>query len=165
MDHAVRRTAVVVAALALALLAAWTAWPAGEAEAADTRAALTGQDQVTEARRHLGTPYDSSRCDAFRQESQTCLNKLVYRKFGWDLPLNLSKQYRYGRAVERANLREGDLVYFDVGGTRAPDNVAIYSGNGYVIYTNSYWGRSVEKEMRYLLENASFRGAKRLAPR
>lgn len=168
MDQAPRRTAVVVAALALALLAAWAAWPAGEAEAADARAALTGQDQVEEARRHLGTPYGEARCEAFRQEGQTCLNKLVYRKFGWDLPLNPTKQYRYGQDVERANLRKGDLVYFDTGGTRAPDFVGIYSGNGYAIFTGSYWGESVEQERSTLTElfgKGSFRGGKRLAPR
>jgi hypothetical protein len=172
MDQANRRAAVVVAVM-LALLAAWSAWPAERADAADTkyaeaRAALTGRDQVAEARRHLGTPYHSSDCNAFRRESATCLNKLVYRKFGWDLPLNLSKQYRYGRAVERANLRPGDLVYFDVGGTRVPDYVAIYSRDGYVIHTDSYWGKTRESEMRHLFYrfgNDSFRGGKRLAPR
>ncbi len=120
---------------------------------------------MAEARRHLGTPDGETRCDAFRLEGQTCLNKLVYPKFGWNLPLDPREQLRYGRTVARANLRPGDLAYFDTGGARAPDYVAIYGGDGHVILTDSYWTRVTEGDMSYLSNVGTLRVGKRLAPR
>ena len=122
-----------------------------------------GREVVRASRRHLGTPYGHSRCRINVQEDCTCHTMLVFRQFGYNLPSMPGQQWKYGRRVARPELRPGDLVFFD--DTRdgdmndAHDGVGIYSGRGMYISANSYFGRVVEKEMRY---RPGYFGAKRL---
>ena len=129
----------------------------------DSRARPTGRDVVRQARRHLGTPYGHSRCRINVQEDCTCHTKLVFKKFGQRLGDMPGQQWQKGRKVAKSDLRPGDLVFFD--DTRngsikdAHDGVGIYSGNGRYISGNSFFGKVVEKEMRY---RKGYFGAKRL---
>jgi peptidoglycan DL-endopeptidase CwlO len=54
----------------------------------------------------------------------------VYAKVGVSLPHNAAAQYRYGRAVSRAALRPGDLVFFNGLGHNG-----IYIGGGRFIHS------------------------------
>lgn len=121
--------------------------------ASDSRGRPTGSDVVRMSRRHLGTRYGNARCRANVQEDCTCHTMLVFRRFGYKLPSMPGQQMKYGRRIAKSDLRPGDLVFFD--DTRdgdmndAHDGVGIYSGRGMYISANSYFGRVVEKEMRY----------------
>lgn len=129
----------------------------------DSRARPTGRDVVRQSRRHLGTPYGSSPCRINVKEDCACHTKLVFKKFGYNLPDHPGRQWNYGRKIAKSNLRPGDLVFFDDtrnGSIRdAHDGVGIYSGNGYYISGNSYFGKVVEKEMKW---RKGYFGAKRL---
>ncbi len=126
----------------------------------------TGRAVVRQSRRHLGTRYGNGRCRSMVQEDCTCHTKLVFKKFGIRLPDMPGGQWKYGRKVRKSNLRPGDLVFFDDtrnGSIRdAHDGVGIYSGRGMYISANSYFGRVVEKEMKY---RPGYHGAKRLTKR
>lgn len=122
-----------------------------------------GYDVVRVARKHVGTPYKLSppgTCRAFAREDCSCLTKLVYARFGWSLPDNPVKLYRYGGYVAPGNLRLGDLVFFKESGRNRPiTHVGIYSGNGNLVHASSYWGKVVERPMKYI---SGYWGAKRL---
>jgi len=135
-----------------------------EARAAtDSRSRSTGRDVVRQARRHLGTPYGHSRCRIDVQEDCTCHTKLVFKKFGYNLSDMPGQQYKYGRKIAKSDLRPGDLVFFDDTGdgnmNDAHDGVGIYSGRGWYISGNSYFGKVVEKEMKW---RKGYEGARRL---
>jgi cell wall-associated NlpC family hydrolase len=124
-----------------------------------------GRDVVRTARRHIGTNYVRSppgTCRSMRKEDCSCHTKVVFRKFDRRLPEDPVKQWKYGRKVARSNLRPGDLVFFKEGGSNAITHVGIYSGNGDLVHASSYWGKVVEKPMKYI---DGYFGAKRLKPR
>jgi NlpC/P60 family protein len=123
---------------------------------------VRGKDVVQRARNHVGTPYVHSppgSCRAYGSEDCSCLTSLVYGRW-----LNLIdhpvEQWKYGREVARSNLRPGDLVFFKEAGNTSPiTHVAIYSGRGNIIHASNYWGRVVERPMKYV---SGYYGAKRL---
>ena len=62
----------------------------------------------------------------------------AYSKIGISLPHSSSQQALQGIAVSRANLKQGDLVFFDTnGGNDGINHVGIYAGNGIVIQAQS----------------------------
>lgn len=63
----------------------------------------------------------------------------VYRKSGIKLgTTNLKEQMNVGTTVSRANLKKGDLVFFNsVKGSKTPSLVAIYAGDHRLIIPNS----------------------------
>ena len=135
--------------------------PGGDAEIGKTLGdQATGHDVIREARSHIGTPYRHSppqTCQAHQSEDCSCLTSLVFGPL--DLPDDPIEQWNYGREVPRSDLRPGDLVFFKEGGSSIITHVAIYSGNGNIVHASSYWGRVVEREMRYV---DGYYGARRL---
>jgi cell wall-associated NlpC family hydrolase len=86
----------------------------------------TGADVVAEAKKHLGKPYvygaagpNSFDCSGFTQ--------YVYKQFGKSLPHSASSQYSYGRSVSGAELKPGDLIFGNAGGSGI-QHVGIYAG-------------------------------------
>ena len=124
-----------------------------------------GRDVVRKARWHLGTRYVRSPphpCKAYRKEDCSCHTKVVYRKFGRSLPDNPPDQWKRGTRVKKANLRPGDLVFFDEnknGKLQPWDHVGIYSGHGNLIHASGYFGEVVESKMRFI---KGYWGAKRI---
>ncbi len=72
-------------------------------------------------------------------------------------------QYRRSTRIPKSRLRPGDEVFFKENGPRGRiTHVGVYSGNGRIIHASLYWGKVVEKEMKYI--NGYF-GAKRFIKR
>jgi cell wall-associated NlpC family hydrolase len=109
---------------------------------------------VKMARRHIGTKYvraGPGPCKSMRAEDCSCHTKVVFRKFDRRLPDNPIKQAKYGHRITRkSNLRPGDLVFFKEGRSRVITHVGIYAGGGDIVHASSYWGRVVERPMRYV---------------
>ena len=57
------------------------------------------------------------------------LTKVAYASIGIKLPHSASSQFNYGRAVSKADLQPGDLVFF----YRGPGHVGIYVGGGMIV--------------------------------
>jgi cell wall-associated NlpC family hydrolase len=121
--------------------------------------AASGRDVVRVAKRHLGTPYGTNRCRAYRQEDCSCHTKLVFKRFGYNLPDSPVRQYKMNkgkRIGKKSNLRRGDLVFNDLTGggmnSHFGDHVSIYAGNGKIIHASNFrdWDRVVISELRYL---------------
>jgi hypothetical protein len=83
---------------------------------------------VSEALRHVGTPYEwgGEDTDGFDCSG---LVKYVYGRRGLALPHNVGAQYRLGQPVSRDDLEPGDVVFFD----RLRHN-GIYIGNGKFVH-------------------------------
>ena len=132
--------------------------PAAEAP---TGSVPTGNEVIQRARTHLGTPYRHSPpmpCQAYVSEDCSCFTSLVFGNTA--LPDDPIQQWQRGVGVEKSDLRPGDLVFFKEAGFDNPiTHVAIYSGNGNIIHSSSYWGGVVERPMKYV---NGYYGAKRL---
>ena len=88
-----------------------------------------GAQAAALAQRYLGVPYRWGGASPGSGFDCSGLVMYVYAKLGVSLPHNAAAQYRYGRAVSRADLRPGDLVFFNGLGHNG-----IYVGGGRFVH-------------------------------
>ncbi len=140
-----------------------TAFGARSTDSTRSLERFRGRDVVRQARRHLGDNYRYATCTS-SVKSCTCLTKMAVKPFGHDMPLTEGGQWKYDRSrkIEKSRLRPGDEVFFKEGGSNYITHVGIYSGNGRIVHASSYWGKVVEKEMKYI---DGYFGAKRFKSR
>jgi cell wall-associated NlpC family hydrolase len=123
------------------------------------------KELVKVARWHIGTRYRSSPpnpCRSYRKEDCSCHTKVVFKELsGKKLPDDPIAQWRLGRSVSKSELRPGDLVFFKEGRSRSITHVGFYSGNGNIVHASGYWGKVVERPMKYV---SGYSGAKRIKP-
>lgn len=98
-----------------------------------------GQSVVNYGKKFLGTPYkfgaSTSTTKVFDCSS---FMKHIFKKYGVNLPRTAAAQAKEGKAVSKANLRVGDLVFFSSGSRANGKNVthvAVYAGNGKILHT------------------------------
>lgn len=119
-----------------------------------------GRQILQQARKHKGDRYSYGTCTK-SAKSCTCLTKMSVAYLGHKMDLTENGQWRYRRssAIPKSRLRAGDEVFFKESGPRGPiTHVGIYAGNGMIVHASSYFGRVVEKEMKYI---TGYFGAKR----
>jgi cell wall-associated NlpC family hydrolase len=124
---------------------------------------FSGRDVVRQTRRHIGDRYRYGTCTK-SIKSCTCLTKTAVQPFGHRMGMSESGQWRYDRSkrIDKSRLRPGDEVFFKEGRSNYITHGGIYSGNGRIVHASSYWGKVVEKEMKYI---DGYFGAKRFKPR
>lgn len=89
---------------------------------------------VSTVRRFLGVPYRWGGESADSGFDCSGLTMVVYRLNGLDLPRNSAWQFEHGRAVDKADLRSGDLVFFATNGGRRVSHVGMYIGRDRFIH-------------------------------
>lgn len=97
----------------------------------------TGQSIVNYAKRFIGTKY---KWGGTTTKGFDCsgFTKYVYKKFGISLSRVSRSQAKNGTYIKKANLRIGDLVFFDTnGGKNGINHVGIYIGGGKFIHSSS----------------------------
>lgn len=94
-----------------------------------------GRELVLLAKQHIGTPYvwAGSQPGGF-----DCSGFIyyIYSQHGIDLPRMADEQFTVGRPITRAQLLEGDLVYFSTY-EPGPSHVGIYMGGNQFIHASS----------------------------
>ncbi len=93
-------------------------------------ASSKGTQAAAIAQRYLGIPYRWGGSSPRTGFDCSGFVMFVYAKVGVSLPHNAAAQYRHGRAVSRAELRPGDLVFFNGLGHNG-----IYIGGGRFIHS------------------------------
>ncbi len=113
-----------------------------------------GERAVRIAAHELGVPY---RYGGSSPSGFDCsgLVAFVYGKLGIALPHNAAAQYGYGRAVDRAHLKPGDLLFFHGLG-----HVGLYIGHGRMIHAPRS-GENVEIQS-LAARSGSVEGARRI---
>lgn len=117
--------------------------PSTEAKEAQNDTSTAGQKIVTYAKKFLGVRYvyGGSSPKGFDCSGFT---KYVYSNQGVNLERVAADQARQGSKVSKANLKPGDLVFFDTnGGHNYINHAGIYIGGGKFIHASS--GRSNHK--------------------
>jgi cell wall-associated NlpC family hydrolase len=132
------------------------------ADAAPTIGADPAADIVVQALALLGTPY---RYGGASPEAGFDCSGLVSHVFrvvlGWQLPRRSEDMGTVGSAVPRAELRAGDLLFFDTV-RRAYSHVAIYLGDGRFVHAPAGGGKVRVESLSDRYWTVRFNGARRL---
>ena len=84
----------------------------------------------------LGRPYHFGGSNPSAGFDCSGLVQYSYKQVGLTLPHNTEKQRLTGRHVQKAELRRGDLIFFDQEGKKN-SHVGIYLGNGEFVHAPS----------------------------
>jgi cell wall-associated NlpC family hydrolase len=101
----------------------------------DATVSVSGHDIVGHAQDYVGTPY---RVGGTSSRGMDCSGLVynVFKSFGIALPRTSRDQARFGKEINRSELRAGDLVFFNTSG-RGVSHVGIYSGSGEFIHAST----------------------------
>ncbi len=98
---------------------------------------------VKTAESFMGVPYQWGGASAEKGFDCSGLAMAIYRLNGLTLPRTSVAQYNSGSAIQREQLSEGDLIFFDTSGEGGISHVGIYIGNGRFIHAPST-GKTVQ---------------------
>ncbi|BCG59513.1 C40 family peptidase [Paenibacillus sp. URB8-2] len=117
------------------IMASGEATPTAQAASVST----TGSKIVSLGKHFLGRPYKfGASTSTTRNFDCSSFTKYIFKKYGVNLPRTSVAQSKVGRAVSKANLRVGDLVFFSSGARangRNVTHVAVYAGGGKILHT------------------------------
>lgn len=99
---------------------------------------------AAQALRLVGAPYRYGGASPSRGFDCSGLVQYSYRHAGLALPHNTEEQRRLSKPIRRADLRRGDLVFFDQEGKKN-SHVGIYVGGGQFVHAPSS-GKHVRKD-------------------
>lgn len=107
--------------------------------AAASVSSSTGQQIVNLGKKYMGVRYEfGAPTSSTRTFDCSSFTKYIFGKYGVKLPRTSSAQSKVGKAVSKANLKVGDLVFFSSGSRANGSNVthvAVYIGNGKILHT------------------------------
>ena len=129
--------------------------------ATNTAEAATKEQLISTANKYIGVPYvyggTTSKgldCSGFTQ--------LVFKNLGITIPRTSSQQYNTGKAISKANLQTGDLVFFNTSGAGV-SHVGIYTGNNKFIHSATNKGVITSSINDPYYWGSRYVGAKRVA--
>lgn len=131
-----------------------SALPANNVEAA------TPSEVISTAKQYIGVPYKYGGTTATGFDCSGFTSK-VFSELGISLNRTSGGQYNQGTSVSKANLKVGDLVFFNTSG-RGISHVAIYIGNGQMIGTESSEGVAISNINDPYYWGPRYLGAKRV---
>jgi murein DD-endopeptidase len=147
----------VIALVPLAFSACATAPEARKAAGTDA----AGERAASHAMKMIGKPYRYGGSSAATGFDCSGLVQFSYRQAGVAVPRSTEQQRRAGAPVHVANLRRGDLLFFDQEGKKN-GHVAIYLGGGEFVHAPSSGGRVRKDRLDSVYWKKHFSEARRL---
>jgi gamma-D-glutamyl-L-lysine dipeptidyl-peptidase len=89
---------------------------------------------IKAAKSYIDVPYRFGGTTAEQGFDCSGLTMAVYRLNGIDLPRTSKEQYQAGRLVDKRDMKEGDLVFFDTMSKGKVSHVGVYLGDGRFIH-------------------------------
>jgi cell wall-associated NlpC family hydrolase len=86
----------------------------------------------------------------------------VAKHLGINLPRTSGEQAKAGRAVAKADLQPGDLVYFQDKGASSVTHIGIYAGDGQYIHAPKPGDHVKVSSMSDSYATSTFKGARRV---
>jgi len=118
---------------------------------------------VKYAKLFVGTPYKWGGTNLSTGVDCSGFVKDVFAKFHIDLPRTSSEQFNVGKPVSLANIKPGDLLFFQTYNGTYPSHVGIYIGdNKFISALNKGSGVTISPLDSYFLSR--FVGARRVLP-
>lgn len=106
---------------------------------ADITASSKASQIISYGKKFMGTPYQfGASTSTTRVFDCSSFTKYIFNKYGITLPRTSVAQSKVGKAVSKANLQVGDLLFFSSGSRANGKNVThvgVYAGNGKVLHT------------------------------
>jgi murein DD-endopeptidase len=130
--------------IAAVVLAGCAAAPTARTQAPSIAASPAGERAATAALKLVGAPYRYGGATPSRGFDCSGLVQYSYQHAGVSLPHNTEKQRQLSRPIRRAELRRGDLLFFDEEGKKN-SHVGIYLGDGRFVHAPSS-GKHVRKD-------------------
>jgi cell wall-associated NlpC family hydrolase len=129
--------------IAILALAACASAPRSSPPSGPSISSSAGARAAAQALKLVGAPY---RYGGASPRGFDCsgLVQYSYRRAGLSLPHNTERQRRVSRPIRRAELRRGDLIFFDEEG-RKNSHVGIYVGGGQFVHAPSS-GKRVRRD-------------------
>lgn len=97
---------------------------------------LKGKEIAKTVQNYIGYPYVYGSAGP-RAFDCSGLTSYVYKQYGLSLPRSSNSQGSVGAYVDKANLREGDLVFFSNRSDRRINHVGIYIGNNEFVHAST----------------------------
>jgi murein DD-endopeptidase len=116
---------------------------------------------VSTAKKEIGRPYRYGGMEPKRGFDCSGLVWWSYKENGSMMPRSAREQYTVGESVSRSSLREGDLVFFDIGGP-APGHVGIITHPPYFVHAPSTGEKVRENSLKEAYWSQHYYGARRL---
>lgn len=91
-------------------------------------------DMVTYAQEFVGNPYVYGGNSLTKGTDCSGFTKLIYQKYGYNIPRTATTQYNYGTKISVSNLKPGDLVIY---GERKIEHVGMYIGNNRIVHAST----------------------------
>lgn len=89
---------------------------------------------VTYAQEFVGNPYVYGGNSLTKGTDCSGFTKLIYQKYGFNIPRTATTQYNYGKKINISDLKPGDLVIY---GERKIEHVGMYIGNNRIVHASS----------------------------
>jgi probable lipoprotein NlpC len=110
----------------------------------------------------IGTPYRAGGTSKRGTDCSGFVHAVMAEDFGIELPRRSRDQARMGVAVDRSDLRPGDLLFFDLRkGRHGIDHVALYTGDGRFVHASPRRGVAYDR-LDQPVYRRSYRGARRV---
>ena len=114
------------------------------------------------AKSYIGTPYKYGGTNIQTGVDCSAYTQIVFSKFDVSLNRTAKAQYQQGTAVSKANLKEGDLVFFNTTGSGI-SHVGVYVGSGKFISSTTSSGVREDSINDPYYWGSRYVGAKRVA--
>jgi len=102
-----------------------------------TPSSVKAQQIISFAKQYLGKPYVWASANLETGTDCSGFTYSVMKNFGIDLNRSSREQIHNGTRVDKSDLKQGDLVFFNTGGNSQISHVGMYIGNGDFIHSAS----------------------------